>query len=119
MMLSHCFTFASKFFIHCGRAALPITLVLRLALVLKSRLECRGEFGLWIQEPTETSQHPIRTCYLGHVTSYLPIGDQYFLNRSVPDSNQITWDGFVEDISASAKIYRKSWKFCKKEWLLL
>eukprot|EP00116_Pleurobrachia_bachei_P000936 sb/3461198/ len=30
------------------------------------------------------SKQPIRTCYLGHVTSYQPIRDQYFLIRSVP-----------------------------------
>eukprot|EP00116_Pleurobrachia_bachei_P004707 sb/3464969/ len=36
------------------------------------------------QEPTETSQQPIRTRYLGHVTGYQPISDQYFLIRSVP-----------------------------------
>eukprot|EP00116_Pleurobrachia_bachei_P017439 sb/3477701/ len=31
------------------------------------------------QEPTDTSKQPIRTRYLGHVTGYQPIGDQYFL----------------------------------------
>eukprot|EP00116_Pleurobrachia_bachei_P013320 sb/3473582/ len=36
-------------------------------------------------EPTETSKQPIRTRYLGHVTGYQPIRDQYFLIRSVPD----------------------------------
>eukprot|EP00116_Pleurobrachia_bachei_P018779 sb/3479041/ len=36
------------------------------------------------QEPTETSKQPIRTRYLGHVTSYSPISDQYFLIRSDP-----------------------------------
>eukprot|EP00116_Pleurobrachia_bachei_P015944 sb/3476206/ len=36
------------------------------------------------QEPTETSKRPIRTRYLGHLTSYQPIRDQYFLIRSVP-----------------------------------
>eukprot|EP00116_Pleurobrachia_bachei_P012150 sb/3472412/ len=30
------------------------------------------------QEPTETSKQPIRTHYLGHVTGYQPIRDQYF-----------------------------------------
>eukprot|EP00116_Pleurobrachia_bachei_P006770 sb/3467032/ len=35
------------------------------------------------QEPTDTSKQPIRTRYLGHVTSYQPIRDQYFLIRSV------------------------------------
>eukprot|EP00116_Pleurobrachia_bachei_P017881 sb/3478143/ len=38
------------------------------------------------QEPTETSKQPIRTRYLGHVTAYQPIRDQYFLIRSVPDN---------------------------------
>eukprot|EP00116_Pleurobrachia_bachei_P012112 sb/3472374/ len=37
------------------------------------------------EEPTETSKQPIKTCYLGHMTSYQPIGNQYFLIRSVPD----------------------------------
>ena len=29
------------------------------------------------QEPTESSKQPIRTRYLGHVTGYQPIRDQY------------------------------------------
>eukprot|EP00116_Pleurobrachia_bachei_P005472 sb/3465734/ len=33
---------------------------------------------------SETTKQPIRNLYLGHVTSYQPIGDQYFLIRSVP-----------------------------------
>eukprot|EP00116_Pleurobrachia_bachei_P006372 sb/3466634/ len=33
---------------------------------------------------TEMSKQPIRTRYLGHVTGYQPIRDQYFLIRSVP-----------------------------------
>eukprot|EP00116_Pleurobrachia_bachei_P000955 sb/3461217/ len=37
-----------------------------------------------ILEPTDTSKQPISTRYLGHVTSYRPIRDQYFLIRSVP-----------------------------------
>eukprot|EP00116_Pleurobrachia_bachei_P001816 sb/3462078/ len=37
------------------------------------------------QKPTETSKQPIRTRYLGHLTGYQPIRDQYFLIRSVPD----------------------------------
>eukprot|EP00116_Pleurobrachia_bachei_P009519 sb/3469781/ len=37
-----------------------------------------------IQEPTEISKQPIRTRYLGHVTGYQSIRDQYFLIRSVP-----------------------------------
>ena len=44
-----------------------------------------------IQEPTETSKHPIRTGYLDHVTGYQPIMDQYFMVRSVPAPiNQLT-----------------------------
>eukprot|EP00116_Pleurobrachia_bachei_P017834 sb/3478096/ len=39
---------------------------------------------LHAEEPTETSKQPIRTRYLGHVTDYQPIKDQYFLIRSVP-----------------------------------
>eukprot|EP00116_Pleurobrachia_bachei_P007639 sb/3467901/ len=35
------------------------------------------------REPTDTSKQPIRTRYLGHVTGYQPIRDQYFLIRSV------------------------------------
>eukprot|EP00116_Pleurobrachia_bachei_P011238 sb/3471500/ len=35
------------------------------------------------QEPTETNKQPIRTRYLGHVTGYQPIRDQYFLIRPV------------------------------------
>eukprot|EP00116_Pleurobrachia_bachei_P000807 sb/3461069/ len=34
-------------------------------------------------EPTDTSKQPIRTRYLGHVTVYQPIRDQYFLIKSV------------------------------------
>eukprot|EP00116_Pleurobrachia_bachei_P012483 sb/3472745/ len=39
-------------------------------------------FNPYFQEPTETSKQPIRTRYLGHVTGYQPIRDQYFLIRS-------------------------------------
>ena len=35
------------------------------------------------QEQTEPNKQPIRACYLGHVTDYQPIRDQYFLIRSV------------------------------------
>ena len=37
-----------------------------------------------VQEPTEFRKQPIRTRYLGHVTGYQPIRDQYFLIWSVP-----------------------------------
>eukprot|EP00116_Pleurobrachia_bachei_P004426 sb/3464688/ len=36
-------------------------------------------------EPSDTSKKLITTRYLGHVTGYQPIRDQYFLIRSVPD----------------------------------
>ena len=36
------------------------------------------------QETTEFRKQPIRTRYLGNVTGYQPIRDQYFLIRSVP-----------------------------------
>ena len=42
------------------------------------------------QEPTESSKQPIRARYLGHVTSYQPIRDQYFLIRSVPAAQLYT-----------------------------
>eukprot|EP00116_Pleurobrachia_bachei_P011606 sb/3471868/ len=41
------------------------------------------------QEPTKTCKHPIGTRYLGHVTGYQPIRDQYFLIRSVPELNDV------------------------------
>eukprot|EP00116_Pleurobrachia_bachei_P012567 sb/3472829/ len=36
------------------------------------------------REPTDTRKQSIRSRYLGHVTGYQPIRDQYFLIRSVP-----------------------------------
>ena len=39
-------------------------------------------------------KQPIRTHYLGHVTGYQPIRDQYLLIRSVPTED--SWE-FVED----------------------
>eukprot|EP00116_Pleurobrachia_bachei_P014327 sb/3474589/ len=41
-----------------------------------------------LQELTETSKQPIITRYLGHVTSYQPIIDQYFLIRKCVTTNQ-------------------------------
>ena len=38
-----------------------------------------------IQQPIGPSKQPIRTRYLGHVTGYQPIGEQYFLVRFIPD----------------------------------
>eukprot|EP00116_Pleurobrachia_bachei_P007337 sb/3467599/ len=42
------------------------------------------EKTIWVTSaiPTDTSKQPIRTRYLGHVTGYQPIRDQYFLIRS-------------------------------------
>eukprot|EP00116_Pleurobrachia_bachei_P015444 sb/3475706/ len=45
----------------------------------------RKERGVSYQGPTDTSKQPIRTRYLGDVTGYQPIRDQYFLIRPVPD----------------------------------
>eukprot|EP00116_Pleurobrachia_bachei_P015440 sb/3475702/ len=45
------------------------------------------------QEPTDTSKQPIRNRYLGHVTCYQPIKDQYFLIRSVPVRSVISQSG--------------------------
>eukprot|EP00116_Pleurobrachia_bachei_P013278 sb/3473540/ len=35
------------------------------------------------QEPTETRKQPIKTRYLGHVTGYQPIRDQYLIARVI------------------------------------
>eukprot|EP00116_Pleurobrachia_bachei_P011740 sb/3472002/ len=43
------------------------------------------------EEPTDTSKQPIKTRCLGHVTSYQPIKDQYFLIRSVPVPTTTTY----------------------------
>ena len=43
-----------------------------------------------LQELTELSKQPIRARYLGHVTVYQPIRDQYFLVRSFP-GKLLTW----------------------------
>ena len=37
------------------------------------------------QQPTESSKQPIRVRYFGHVTGSQPIGDQYYLIRSIPE----------------------------------
>eukprot|EP00116_Pleurobrachia_bachei_P010115 sb/3470377/ len=52
------------------------------------------------QEPTETSKQPIRTRYLGHVTGYQPIRDQYFLIRSVP----VTHSSHTDKVHSSSHI---------------
>eukprot|EP00116_Pleurobrachia_bachei_P012596 sb/3472858/ len=41
------------------------------------------------QVPTKTSKQPIITHYLGHVTGYQPIRDQYFLIQSVPTARNL------------------------------
>eukprot|EP00116_Pleurobrachia_bachei_P005399 sb/3465661/ len=46
-----------------------------------------GDSERTTSEPTETSELPIRTRSLGHVTGYQPIRDQYFLIRSVPETD--------------------------------
>ena len=43
---------------------------------------CADKHKIYNQEPNEGKQ-PIKTLYLGHVTGYQPITDQYFLIRSV------------------------------------
>eukprot|EP00116_Pleurobrachia_bachei_P011389 sb/3471651/ len=40
-----------------------------------------------LSELTETSKQPIRTRYLGHMTGYQPMRDQYFLIRSIPETS--------------------------------
>eukprot|EP00116_Pleurobrachia_bachei_P008640 sb/3468902/ len=40
------------------------------------------------QEPTRPSKQPMRTRYLGHVTGYQPIRDQYFLHHTHIDSDK-------------------------------
>ena len=47
-----------------------------------------------VHEPTESSKQPIRTRYLGHVTGYQPIRDQYSLIRSVPGIIGHIWSYF-------------------------
>eukprot|EP00116_Pleurobrachia_bachei_P000851 sb/3461113/ len=47
------------------------------------------------EEPTETRKQPIRTYYLGLVTGYQPIRDQYFLIRSVPAMTVCTYFFYV------------------------
>eukprot|EP00116_Pleurobrachia_bachei_P014864 sb/3475126/ len=44
-------------------------------------------------QPTETSKQLIGTRYLGHVTGYQPIRDQYFLisSRTTHHHHQTTW----------------------------
>eukprot|EP00116_Pleurobrachia_bachei_P000738 sb/3461000/ len=50
------------------------------------------------QEPTDTSKQPIRTHYLGHMTGYQPIRDQYFLIRSIPVYHTYTHSSDIIDL---------------------
>ena len=56
-----------------------------LGVVVGDALEFKviPEKGIF-KEPTESCKQSIRTRYLGHVTGYQPIRDEYFLIRSVP-----------------------------------
>eukprot|EP00116_Pleurobrachia_bachei_P007701 sb/3467963/ len=49
-----------------------------------------AEFSIAVKMEDGKGKQPIRTRYLGHVTSYQPIRDQYFLFRSVPGNNTVT-----------------------------
>eukprot|EP00116_Pleurobrachia_bachei_P012356 sb/3472618/ len=60
------------------------------------------------QEPTETSKQPIRTRYLGHVTTDQPIRDQYFLIRSVPGRDLIPRIFFSAEQQLKQALYRFS-----------
>eukprot|EP00116_Pleurobrachia_bachei_P017413 sb/3477675/ len=46
------------------------------------------------RKPTETSKQPIRPRYLGHVTDYQPIRDQYFLvyYHNIPLKMSFCWE---------------------------
>eukprot|EP00116_Pleurobrachia_bachei_P003334 sb/3463596/ len=74
-------------------STLPSTLSLSFSLLLSLSLYLSLSFSLpafypqkityMSAEPTGASKQPIRTRYLGHVTGYQLIRDQYFLTRSV------------------------------------
>eukprot|EP00116_Pleurobrachia_bachei_P006268 sb/3466530/ len=65
-------------------SSLSISLSFSLSLSPSLSLSIPLSFYLkYAQEPSDTSNQPIRTRYLGHVTGYQPIRDQYFLIRSV------------------------------------
>eukprot|EP00116_Pleurobrachia_bachei_P006486 sb/3466748/ len=54
---------------------------------------------------TDTSKQPIRTRYLGHVTGYQPIRNQYFLIQSV--SNSLPWVKQSTNISYQPQLKMK------------
>ena len=61
--------------------------------VLASKVKWKGrvenpqdpEQNANVYQILKSSKQPIRTRYFDHVTGYQPIGDQYFMVRSVPD----------------------------------
>eukprot|EP00116_Pleurobrachia_bachei_P012529 sb/3472791/ len=63
------------FYLNKTRRELPFILFLQIYLYIMCTAGGTG---------TDTSKQPIRTRYLGHVTGYQRIRDQYFLIRSVP-----------------------------------
>ena len=63
------------------------------------------------QEPTESSKQPIRARYLGHVTGYQPISDQYFLIRSVPVNHLF----LREDLEELLKLFHVQFHQCLLE----
>ena len=64
-----------------------------------------------MQEPADTSKQPIRT-YLGHVTGYQPIRDQYFLVRSVHGYN-VQQDGALPiSVDHAIKTTRNTHSLC-------
>eukprot|EP00116_Pleurobrachia_bachei_P018171 sb/3478433/ len=56
---------------------------IRLKTLSLSMAKIKQNYSKMVQL-TKIFKQPIRTRYLGHVTSYQPIRDQYFLIRSVP-----------------------------------
>ena len=69
---------------------LQLTLYIQLIKRLFIELAAAGKHSSvesGIHETTGPSKQPIRVHYLGHVTSYQPIRDQYFLIWSVPDTS--------------------------------
>eukprot|EP00116_Pleurobrachia_bachei_P001577 sb/3461839/ len=82
---------------------------------------CTVEWVLETSDPyldqyCDLDKRPIRTRYLGHVTGYQPIMDQYFLIRSVPVPYIVPWPLFKISyyIRLSSKHFR--WAFLGK-WL--
>ena len=53
--------------------------------------------GICHQEPTRSSKQPIRTRYLGHVTGFQPIREQYFTSFWLPTTPH--WRFISPDLS--------------------